>query len=40
MAMLGAVNYSVSFTDYATYFFIYDKWTKWTENHLTLYDWI
>ena len=40
LAMLEFVNYSVTFTDFATLFLVYDKSTKWFNNHQTLYRWI
>jgi len=40
LAIPGFVSCLVPFIDYATDFFIPDKWTKWYDSHLTLYDWL
>ena len=40
LAVLGFFHVSVGFTSAVTYHFITDKWTKWFENHQTLYNWI
>jgi len=40
MAVLGIVDFAVSLTDNAIYFFIYDKWSKWYSNEVRRYDWI